>query len=90
MLNLHAAPGMSDWTGLKASDPTVLEEIPSPKSAQAKGVTVGEFKALKAGTSDITAYATPLCSPGTACPALAAVYRLAVTVVPKPSGSGEP
>ena len=78
-LILHAKPGMSDWSGVNVDDYTVLQAIPTGITA-ARGVTVAGYQAARKGTATIRATATPLCSPGQACPAIAMIYELTVTV----------
>jgi hypothetical protein len=79
-LVLHAKPGMSDWGGVNVDDYTVLRAIPTGITA-ARGVTIAGYEAVRPGTATIRATATPLCSPGQACPAFAMIYEVRVTVV---------
>lgn len=59
-----------------------------PPVAGQSGYTVGAFLALNPGTTQLQAYTTPVCTPATplpsgqgyACPALARVWNLQVTV----------
>ena len=47
----------------------------------ARGVTIAGYEATGPGTATIRATATPLCSPGQACPAFAMLFEVRVTVV---------
>ena len=78
-LILHAKPGMSAWSGVNVDDYTVLQPIPTGILA-APGVTIGGYEAVRPGTATIRATATPLCSPGQACPAYAMIFEVRVTV----------
>lgn len=78
-LVLHAKRGMSNWSNLTVDDPSVLRGVPTGITA-AVGVTIAGFEAVSPGTAKITATATPLCSPGQACPAIAMIYEVTVTV----------
>jgi hypothetical protein len=79
-LMLHAKPDMSDWGGVNVDDYTVLLAIPTGITA-AHGVTIAGYEAVGPGTATIRATATPLCSPGQACPAFAMIFEVRVTVV---------
>lgn len=78
-LVLHAKNGMSNWSGVNVDDPAVLQAVPTGITA-AKGVTIVGFRAVASGTATISSTATPLCSPGQACPALAMLFQVVVTV----------
>lgn len=77
---LHATTGMGNWSHPASSDQKVLAPIVDPAATAARGVTLAAFEARNAGQAEITAYASPLCSPGQACPMYAALYTLKVTV----------
>jgi len=79
---LHAPNGMSSWTHPKSSDESVLTPVVDTKATAPIGVTVAAFQALKAGSADVTATASPKCPPGAACPMYVAFYSLKVTVTP--------
>ena len=79
---LHSNPGMTTWSNLRSSDPSVLAPIVNPAATAARGVTLGAFQALAPGTARITADAGPLCSPGQACPQYRVLLAIDVTVVP--------
>jgi hypothetical protein len=77
---LHASPGMTTWSGVTSSDPSVLAPIVNPAATSARGVTLAAFQAIAPGTARVTAYAGPDCSPGQACPAYEMVLAIDVTV----------
>lgn len=77
---LHSYPGMNDWTQPKSSDETIVAPIVNPAATAARGITLAAFQAVAPGQADITANASPKCSPGQACPAYVAVYSVRVTV----------
>jgi len=79
-LVLHERPGMSEWNGINVDDPSVLRAIPTGITA-ARGVTIAGYEAAGPGTATIMATATPLCSPGQACPAFAMLFEVRVSVV---------
>jgi len=77
---LRAAQGMNNWSHPVASDTSVLSPSVDPAATAAIGVTFAAFQATKPGQVDVTANASPKCSPGQACPMYLAVYSLRVTV----------
>jgi hypothetical protein len=79
-LVLHAYSGMTTWSQLRSSDTSILVSIVNPGATAAQGVTLAAFKAVAPGEVEVTAIATPDCAPNQVCPALAAEYRLKVTV----------
>jgi hypothetical protein len=79
---LHAASGLNDWTHPKSSDETILAPAVDPAATAARGVTLAAFEARSTGEAEVTATASPLCSPGQACPMYLAVYSLKVSVTP--------
>jgi len=79
---LHAAQGMNNWSHPVAGDTSVLAPIVDPAATAAIGVTLAAFQAMKPGEVNVTANASPKCSPGQACPMYLAVYSLRVTVTP--------
>jgi hypothetical protein len=76
----HAASGMESWTHVKSSNESVLTPIVNPAATAVRGVTLAAFKASSPGQAEITAYASPQCSPGSACPMYVAVVSIKVTV----------
>ncbi|HET7466986.1 MAG TPA: hypothetical protein VFL29_09975 [Candidatus Dormibacteraeota bacterium] len=78
-LILHAKPGMSAWSGVNVDDYTVLRAVPTGILAPV-GVTIAGYEAERRATATIRATATPLCSPGEACPAYAMIFEVRVTV----------
>lgn len=79
-LVLHSSNGMSNWTNVKSSDPTVLAPVVDTRATAPVGVTLAAFQALRAGTVTVTATAAPKCPPNAACPMFVALYTLKVTV----------
>ena len=77
---LHAPNGMNNWTHPESSDTSILAPIPDPAATAARGVTLAAFEARKPGQVDVTANASPTCTPGAPCPMYLAVYSLRVTV----------
>ena len=77
---LHARAGMTNWNGVRSSDPSVLAPIVNPAASAARGVTLAAFKAIAPGKAQIDATAGPDCSPGQACPAYLMVLTIDVTV----------
>lgn len=81
-LVLHAPNGMNAWTHPVSNDTSVLSPIVDPATTAARGVTPAAFEAKKTGVAEVSANASPQCSPGQACPMYLAVYSLKVTVTP--------
>lgn len=80
-VQLNAYSGMTNWGQIRSSDAAILAPINTPGVLTTSGTTTfGFFTALEPGEADVTSTATPNCSPGQACPALAALYTLKVTV----------
>jgi hypothetical protein len=79
-LVLHSSPNMGDWSRPRSSDETVLAPIVNPAGTAAVGVTLAAFQGLAPGLADITAIASPRCSPGQACPMYVQLYSLKVEV----------
>ena len=77
---LHARPGMTNWSGVRSTDQSVLAPIVNPAASAARGVTLSAFKAVAPGQAHIDASAGPDCSPGMACPAYLMVLTIDVTV----------
>jgi hypothetical protein len=77
---LHQQSGWSQWSNLAAMDRSVLQPIVDTHAAAARGVTLAGFRAARPGTTDITASASPACSPGMACAAIARLWRVTVQV----------
>jgi hypothetical protein len=77
---LHAGKGLHDWTHPTSSDQSVLIPIVDPAATAARGVTLAAFAAKAPGEAEVSATASPLCSPGQACPMYIALYSLRVTV----------
>ena len=77
---LHANTGMDNWTQVRSSDQAVLVPTVNPAATAMRGVTLAAFKAMAPGEAEITAYTSPTCSPGQACPMYVAVWSVKVTV----------
>lgn len=71
--------GMTQWSEINTDNAAVLRAVPTGITAP-KGVTVAGFEAVAAGTANIRATATPVCSPGQACPQFAMLFEVTVTV----------
>lgn len=76
----HATPGMTAWSGVRSSDPSVLKPIVNPAATAVRGVTLAAFQAVAPGKVQITAAAGADCSPGQACPMYAVLLTIDVTV----------
>ena len=79
---LHAPRGVNSWTHPVSGDESTLAPIVDPAASAARGVTLAAFQARKVGEVDVTATASPICSPGKACPMYIALYSLKVTITP--------
>lgn len=79
-LVLHASNGMSSWANVRSSDTTVLAPVVDTKATAVVGVTLAAFRALRPGTSSVTATASPKCPPTAVCALYVALYSLKVTV----------
>jgi phage tail protein X len=77
---LHANPGMTAWSGVTSSDPSILMSVVDTGATAVRGVTLAGFQAIAPGNAKITATAGPDCSPGLACPMYAALLTIDVTV----------
>lgn len=77
---LHAGNGMTSWTQPKSSDESILAPTVNPAATAARGVTLAAFEAKAPGQVDITAFASPVCPTGQACPMYVMVYSVRVTV----------
>jgi uncharacterized protein YceK len=81
LLELHAKPGMSDWSGVRSNDTSLLKPLTIDVMVP-RHVTVAAFQAISPGGVMVTAAAGPLCAPGQLCPAYVVLYSLRVKVVP--------
>jgi len=79
---LHAASNMDNWTQVRSTNEAVLIPIVNPAATAVRGVTLAAFKAVAPGHAEITAYASPHCPPGSACPMYVQVVSIKVTVTP--------
>jgi phage tail protein X len=79
---LHANPGMTAWSEVKSTDPTILASIVDTGATAVRGVTLAGFQAVAPGHAQITAYAGMDCSPGQPCAMFLLVLTIDVTVTP--------
>jgi hypothetical protein len=79
---LHANPGMTAWSEVKSTDPSILVSIVDTGMTGVRGVTLAGFQAVAPGNAQITAYAGMDCSPGQACAMFLLVLTIDVTVTP--------
>ncbi len=77
---LHAGSGMNNWTQPRSSDETVLAPIVNPAATAVRGVTLAAFQARSQGQVDVSAYGSPNCPSGQACPMYVMVFSVKVTV----------
>lgn len=77
---LHANTGMNNWAQVRSTDQSILVPVVNPAATAMRGVTLAAFRAMAPGEADITAYASPDCSPGQACPMYVQVWSVKVTV----------
>jgi hypothetical protein len=77
---LHAGSGMSNWTQPRSSDESILAPTVNPAATAVRGVTLAAFQAKAPGQVDITAFGSPSCPSGQACPMYVIVYSVQVTV----------
>jgi len=77
---LHAGSGMSNWTQPRSSDESILTPIVNPAATAVRGVTLAAFQAKAVGQADVSAYGSPNCPSGQACPMYVMVYSVKVTV----------
>jgi len=76
---LKAAAGMENWD-VANPDPAILAPTVNPAAAAARGMTLRAFKAVAAGTADVSATDRPLCNPGQACSHLVQGFKATVVV----------
>jgi hypothetical protein len=79
---LHAGNGMANWTQPKSSDESILAPTVNPAATAVRGATLAAFVARAPGQVDITAFASPVCPSGQACPMYVMVFSARVTVTP--------
>ena len=79
---LHAGSGMNNWTQPRSSDESILAPTVNPAATAARGVTLAAFLARSPGQVDVSAYGSPACPTGLACPMYVIVFSLRVTVTP--------
>jgi hypothetical protein len=77
---LKANSGMSAWSRPVSSNKAALAPTVDPAATAIRGTTLAAFIAQSPGKAFVTASATPLCSPGQACPMYAMELAIEVTV----------
>ncbi len=80
-VGLREQPGFSQWSHPTSTNTGVLAPQVDPRAAAVQGMTLGSFRATGRGIADIQSAAGAVCSPGTACPALARAWQVHVIVV---------
>jgi hypothetical protein len=78
---LTEQPGFGPWENVDSGDHAILAPTVNVGATAVRGVTLRSYKAESLGTTQITATAAPLCSPGQACPQLVRVFKVTVEVV---------
>ncbi len=61
-------------------DESILAPIVNPAATAVRGVTLAAFEARSQGQVDVTAYGSPNCPSGQACPMYVMVFSVKVTV----------
>ena len=79
---LHSGSGMNNWTQPRSSDESILAPTVNPAATAVRGVTLAAFLAKAPGQVDVSAYGSPTCPSGLACPMYVIVFSLRVTVTP--------
>jgi hypothetical protein len=79
---LHAGSGMNNWTQPRSSDESILAPTVNPAATAVRGVTLAAFLAKAPGPVDVSAYGSPTCPSGLACPMYVIVFSMRVTVTP--------
>jgi uncharacterized protein YceK len=79
---LHAGSGMNNWTQPRSSDESILAATVNPAATAVRGVTLAAFLAKAPGQVNVSAYGSPTCPSGQACPMYVIVFSLRVTVTP--------
>jgi hypothetical protein len=78
---LHGGGHLS-YQQVTSSDTSILEPTVDPAATAVRGVTLAAFKARAPGVVRVTAVGAPVCPSGQACPMLAVLYTLTVTITP--------
>src|ERR1700674_2629280 len=79
---LHAGGGMNNWTQPRSSDESILAPTVNPAATAVRGVTLAAFLAKAPGQVNVSAYGSPTCPSGQACPMYVIVFSVKVTVTP--------
>src|ERR1700730_617175 len=77
---LHAGNQMNNWMRVRSSNESFLDPTVNPAATAVRGVTLAAFNARAPGEAEITAYSSPTCPPGQACPMYVQVWSVRVTV----------
>lgn len=77
---LHAASGTNNWTQPRSSDESVLAPTVNPAATAVRGVTLAAFLAKASGQVNVSAYGSPTCPSGLACPMYVVAFSVRVTV----------
>jgi hypothetical protein len=80
-LVLHGG-GLLRYQQVTSSNTSILEPTVDPAATAVIGVTLAAYKARASGVARVTAVGVPVCPSGQACPMLAVLYTLTVTVTP--------
>jgi len=78
-VDLQADSGMQNWV-IQPPNAAILSAIPNPAAAAVRGATLASFKAIAAGTAQLTASDRPACNPGQACPQFIRAWKVTLTV----------
>jgi hypothetical protein len=70
------------YSQMRSSDPAILEPVVDTGATAVRGVTLGGFQAMTPGQVEVSAVGSPVCPSGAACPMLAMLYTLRVTITP--------
>jgi len=77
---LHQPAGYTAWTGLQSTNSAVLAPKVDTRRLAVRGVTLGRFRAVAAGTAQLQAASALSCPPQQVCPALARAWTVTIQV----------
>jgi predicted secreted protein len=77
---LRQEPGFAPWQNVTSTDTMVLQPTVDTHAASVVGMSLHKFRAAATGQAQIQATTTVMCSPGTACPALARTWHVTISV----------
>jgi hypothetical protein len=72
----------TETTQPRSSDESILAATVNPAATAVRGVTLAAFLAKAPGQVNVSAYGSPTCPSGQACPMYVIVFSLRVTVTP--------